>query len=123
MSSLHLPDLSSLCLTSGFELRVNKNCRNVCLSSQRWTESSGSFSKEELSTLPSLNIGLLSSLCLPTADLLQLSVVANLLTLLSYNKDKGLEISEDHQFHEYVMPSYYSLQPNHCLSQIVEATL
>jgi len=88
MNSVHLPDLCSLCLASGLELRINKNCRNVCLSSQKWIESSGYLSPEELITLPNLNIALLSSLCLPTADLLQLGIVTNVLTLLSFQKDR-----------------------------------
>lgn len=100
MNSVRLPDLCSLCLGQGFSLRVNKNCKNVCVSSQNWVERSGYLTDEELETLPGLNVGLLCSLCLPTADEAPLRITSNMLTLLFYEKDAQYKDQEHPIFSE-----------------------
>lgn len=93
--SIQLPDLPTL--THAFELRVNKACRSVSLASEARflkpgpaSEPDNNFilSKTERTILPSLKIGLLSSLCFPTCDPPQLRFLTDFMTLLTFTHER-----------------------------------
>ena len=93
--SIQLPDLPTL--TRAFELRANKACRSVSLASEARflrpnpaSEPDNNFilSKTERTILPSVKIGLLSSLCFPTCDPPQLRFLTDFMTLLTFTHER-----------------------------------
>ena len=93
--SIQLPDLPTL--TRAFELRANKACRSVSLASEACflnpnpaSEPDNNFilSRTERALLPSVKIGLLSSLCFPTCDPPQLRFLTDFMTLLTFTHER-----------------------------------
>ena len=83
--SIQLPDLPTL--TRAFELRANKACRSVTLSSEARflkPESDISLSNSERAIVPTAKIGLLSGLCFPTCDPPQLRFLTDFMTVLMF---------------------------------------
>ncbi len=89
--SIQLPDLPTL--TRAFELRANKACRSVTLTSEArflkpkpisGSESDITLSNSERAIVPTAKIGLLSGLCFPTCDPPQLQFLTDFITVLTF---------------------------------------
>jgi hypothetical protein len=90
-TSIQLPDLPTL--TRAFELRANKACRSVTLTSEArflkpkpisGSESDITLSNSERAIVPTAKIGLLCGLCFPTCDPPQLRFLTDFMTVLTF---------------------------------------
>ncbi|KAF8333389.1 hypothetical protein F5887DRAFT_679723 [Amanita rubescens] len=90
-TSIQLPDLPTL--TRSFELRANKACRSVTLTSEArflkpkpisGSEPDITLSNSERAIVPTAKIGLLCGLCFPTCDPPQLRFLTDFMTVLTF---------------------------------------
>ncbi|KAL4062649.1 isoprenoid synthase domain-containing protein [Scleroderma yunnanense] len=81
---VQLPDILSIC--SPFELRTNRHCKAVSQASEKWLTDSGSRALASMNWR-SLKVGLLAAACYPTADVPQLKLITDVLSLLIYQID------------------------------------
>lgn len=79
--SVQLPDILSSC--TPFELRVNRHCRSVSRASEAWLCDVGLKLEWK-----GIKVGLWASLCYPGADLSQLRLGADFLSLLVYEQEQ-----------------------------------
>ncbi|KAG1834337.1 isoprenoid synthase domain-containing protein [Suillus subalutaceus] len=82
--SVQLPDLLSSC--TPFELRVNRHCRSVSRASEAWLREVGLKLEWK-----GMKVGLWAALCYPGADLAQLRLAVDFLSLLVYEQERGWE--------------------------------
>ncbi|KAG1729305.1 isoprenoid synthase domain-containing protein [Suillus paluster] len=80
--SVQLPDILSSC--TSFELRANRHCRSVSQASEAWLRDVGLRLEWR-----GLKVGLWAALCYPGADLSQLRLTADFLSLLVYSQEDG----------------------------------
>jgi len=82
---IQLPDILFIC--SPFELRTNKHCKAVSQASEKWlTDSGGALASVNWRPL---KVGLLAAACYPTADVPQLKLITDVLSLLMYQIDQA----------------------------------
>ncbi|KAG2031011.1 terpenoid synthase [Suillus americanus] len=98
--SVQLPDLLSSC--TPFELRVNRHCRSVSRASETWLCEVGLNLEWK-----GMKVGLLAALCYPGADLTQLRLAVDFLSLLVYEQERGWEISDRLSRVAYKSPAWY----------------
>ncbi|KAG1756953.1 isoprenoid synthase domain-containing protein [Suillus occidentalis] len=84
--SVQLPDLLSSC--APFELRVNRHCRSVSRASEAWLREVGLGLKLEWK---GMKVGLWAALCYPGADLAQLRLAVDFMSLLVYEQERARE--------------------------------
>ncbi|KAG0696610.1 isoprenoid synthase domain-containing protein [Suillus ampliporus] len=78
--SVQLPDLISSC--TAFELRANRHCRSVSQASETWLRDVGLRLEWR-----GIKVGLWAALCYPGADLTQLRLTADFLSLLVFSQE------------------------------------
>ncbi|KAG1840018.1 isoprenoid synthase domain-containing protein [Suillus tomentosus] len=89
--SVQLPDILSSC--TPFELRVNRHCRSVSRASEAWLCDVGLKLEWK-----GMKVGLWASLCYPGADLSQLRLGADFLSLLVYEQEQDGCTNENEVF-------------------------
>jgi hypothetical protein len=82
--SVQLPD--PLFSRTPFEFRVNRHCRSVSRTSEAWLREVGLKLEWK-----GIKVGLWASLCYPGADLTQLRLAVDFLSLLVYEQERGWE--------------------------------
>ncbi|KAG2144389.1 isoprenoid synthase domain-containing protein [Suillus bovinus] len=88
--SIQLPDLLSSC--TPFELRVNRHCRSVSRASEAWLGDVGLKLEWK-----GIKVGLWASLCYPAADLAQLRLTVDFLSLLVYEQERGDDCANENE--------------------------
>ncbi|KAG2118380.1 isoprenoid synthase domain-containing protein [Suillus clintonianus] len=81
--SVQLPDLLSSC--TPFELRANRHCRSVSQASEAWLRDAGLNLGVEWK---GIKVGLWAALCYPGADLTQLRLAVDFLSLLVFEQER-----------------------------------